>query len=51
MAISLLSVRDISCHVYRALTLCGEARRLRFSILSFIETKYKVSRTDNEKDF
>ena len=51
MAISLFSVRDISCHAYHALTLCDVARRTRFSILSFIETKYKVNRTENEKDF
>ena len=51
MAISLFSVRDISCHAYHALTLCDVARRARFSILSFIETKYKVNRTENENDF
>ena len=51
MAISLFSVRDISCHVYHALTLCDVVRRARFSILSFIKTKYKVNRTENEKDF
>jgi len=43
MTISLLIVRDISCHAYHALTLCDVARRARFSILSFVETKYKVN--------
>ena len=51
MAISLFSVRDISCHAYHALTLCNVVRHARFSILSFIKTKYKVNRTENEKDF
>ena len=51
MAISLFSVHDISCHAYHALRLCDVARRARFSILSFIETKYKVNGTENEKDF
>ena len=36
MAISLFSVRDISCHAYHALTFCDVARRARLSILSFI---------------
>ena len=51
MAISLFSVRNISSHVYHALTLCDVARRARFSILSFIEIKCKVNKTENENDF
>ena len=48
MAILLFSVCDISCHASHALTSCIVVCDTQFLILSLIEIRNKVKRTENE---